>query len=349
MIFPEILPILKQSITITGFVFVMMLIIEYINVQTRGIWQEKLSKNQWRQYIVSALLGIIPGCLGAFTVVTMYSHRLVSFGAIVSAMIATSGDEAFMMLAMVPKTALILTAIILIIGIIAGFVVDKYVKSSTMLGKLSKNELPLHADDYSKSFDVHSLYVQLIKPSIYRIVLILLISFLFIAVLTGSLAGDEQMWIRTSLVIVIAVSLFIVLTVPEHFLLDHLWKHITKVHTPKIFLWIFGTLLILQLLINYLNIETLISENLIYVLIIAVLIGIIPESGPHFVFITLFAQGTIPFSVLLASSISQDGHGMLPLLAESRKSFFAVKIVNVIVALIIGMLALTLESYLLSE
>ena len=98
----DILPILKQAVMITGFVFVMMLIIEYINVQTNGIWQNKLSGNRWKQYIFAALLGAIPGCLGAFTVVALFSHRLVSFGAIVAAMIATSGAEEFVMLAILP-------------------------------------------------------------------------------------------------------------------------------------------------------------------------------------------------------------------------------------------------------
>ena len=32
----------------------------------------------------------------------MYSHRVLSLGAVVTAMIATSGDEAFVMLAMIP-------------------------------------------------------------------------------------------------------------------------------------------------------------------------------------------------------------------------------------------------------
>ncbi|MCK5368493.1 MAG: hypothetical protein KAQ62_08065, partial [Cyclobacteriaceae bacterium] len=73
-------------------------------------------------------------------------------------------------------------------------------------------------------------------------------------------------------------------------------------------------------------------------LIVAVLVGIIPESGPHLIFVTLFAQGTIPISILLASSVSQDGHGMLPLLAESKKGFFAVKLVNIIVALLTGII-----------
>jgi hypothetical protein len=347
MIIPELTLILKQSIMITGFVYVMMLIIEYINVQTHGIWQEKLSANQWRQYLFAALLGIIPGCLGAFTIVTMYSHRLISFGAIVTAMIATSGDEAFLMLATIPKTAALITVILFGIGIVAGFIVDKFVKSNKIMDKLSGNELPLHTEDNCKCFDIKNIFLQLRNPSIYRIILITIVSILFIGVLSGLLAGDEEQWIRISLILVIGISLFIVLTVPDHFLIDHLWGHVTKVHTPKIFMWIFGTLLVLNILLKYINIETYISENIIFILIIAVLIGIIPESGPHFIFITLFAQGAIPFSVLLASSISQDGHGMLPLLAESRKSFFTVKLVNVTVALVVGLIGLLFETYLL--
>ncbi|MFC1528070.1 putative manganese transporter [Candidatus Neomarinimicrobiota bacterium] len=335
----SIIPILKQSVMITGFVFVMMLVIEYINVQTNGIWQKKLSGNRWKQYIFAALLGAIPGCLGAFTVVALFSHRLVSFGAIVAAMIATSGDEAFVMLAMFPKTAILLTIIIFIVGIIAGFLTDKFYVPKKLLEEFSENKLPFHPEEHCKCFEKDKFYTYLLKPSIYRIILILIIALLLIAVITGVIAGDEKMWIKISVTFVISVSLFIVVTVPEHFLKEHLWEHITKVHTPRIFSWIFGTLLVFHFIMSFINIEAWITENMLYLLIIAVLVGIIPESGPHFIFITLFAQGTIPFSVLLASSISQDGHGMLPLLAESKRGFLGVKLVNIVYALIVGLIA----------
>lgn len=339
MVLTELLAILKQTVMITGFVFVMMLVIEYINVQTKGIWQDKLSGNHWKQYIFAALLGAIPGCLGAFTVVALFSHRLVSFGAIVAAMIATSGDEAFVMLAMFPKTAILLTIIIFIVGIIAGFLTDKFYVPKKLLEKFSENRLPFHPEEHCKCFEKDKFYTYLKKPSIYRVILIFIIVLLLIAVITGVIAGDEKLWIKISVIFVISVSLFIVVTVPEHFLKEHLWEHITKVHTPRIFLWIFGTLLVFHFLMSYINIEAWITENMLYLLIIAVLVGIIPESGPHFIFITLFAQGIIPFSVLLASSISQDGHGMLPLLAESKRGFLGVKLVNMIYALIVGLIA----------
>jgi hypothetical protein len=338
----DLLAILKQAVMITGFVFVMMLVIEYINVQTNGIWQKKLSGNRWKQYIFAALLGAIPGCLGAFTVVALFSHRLVSFGAIVAAMIATSGDEAFVMLAMFPKTAIILTVIIFIVGIIAGFLTDKFYVPKKLLDAFSDNKLPFHPEEQCKCFEKDKFYTYLLKPSIYRIILILIIVLLLIAVITGFIAGDEKLWIKISLMFVISVSLFILATVPEHFLKEHIWEHIAKVHAPRIFLWILGTLFVLHFLRNYINVETWLSDNMLYFLIIVVLIGFIPESGPHFFVITLFAQGIIPFSVLLASSISQDGHGMLPLLAESKRGFLAVKFVNMFYALIVGLFAYTI-------
>ena len=52
--------------------------------------------------MLGAFLGVIPGCLGAFAAVSLYSHRNLSFGALVAAMIATSGDEAFVMFSMFP-------------------------------------------------------------------------------------------------------------------------------------------------------------------------------------------------------------------------------------------------------
>ncbi len=64
----------------------------------------------------------------------------------------------------------------------------------------------------------------------------------------------------------------------------------------------------------------------------------VPESGPHLIFTTLYAKGLAPFSVLLTSSIVQDGHGMLPMLAHSRRAFLIIKLINLLVGLSIGAL-----------
>lgn len=45
----NVLPIVLKSVMITGFVFIMMLVIEYVNVQTKGLWQNRLSGSIWRK------------------------------------------------------------------------------------------------------------------------------------------------------------------------------------------------------------------------------------------------------------------------------------------------------------
>ncbi len=72
------------------------------------------------------------------------------------------------------------------------------------------------------------------------------------------------------------------------------------------------------------------------------LIGLIPESGPHVIFVTLYVGGTIPLSVLMANFIVHEGHGLLPLLAESRKSFVQIKAVKLLFGLLVGGLMLAL-------
>jgi hypothetical protein len=136
------------------------------------------------------------------------------------------------------------------------------------------------------------------------------------------------------------IVLFVLLLGSDHFVEEHLWNHIVRRHLPTIFAWTFGVLLVLGIMLQYIDIDRWISSNTVLMILLATLIGIIPESGPHMIFVTLYAAGVVPFPVLLASSISQDGHASIPLLAENRKSFAWAKLINCIVALTAGLVAM---------
>ncbi len=345
----------KQSLMITFFVLSMMLIIEYMNVLTRGLWSKDLGKSIWKQIFLGALLGIIPGCLGAYTAVSLFVHNYLGLGALVATMIATSGDEAFLMFSIIPETALLLHVIIFIIAIAAGFLTHLLFKNrKTAVSE--KAHFHLHNVPECVCFDKTTILHQLrhLKPK--RLFFMVFILFMMLFVLfgfghnhetTGSILdisnhphNSHSQWIKITFIVVLAFAFFTVLAVNDHFLDKHLWDHIIKKHFLKIFLWSFGTLLVFNYLDNYLNLSELINENLWVVLIVAVLVGIVPESGPHFIFVILFAGGTLPFSILLANSIVQDGHGSLPLLAESQKDFVFVKIINIAVGFMVGALGL---------
>src|SRR5512138_1543308 len=93
----NILSVFQHTLMITFFVLVVMMIIEYITVQSRGRWSRPLGRSGYLQIIVASFLGLIPGCLGGFTAVSLYIHRTFNFAALLTTMIAATGDESFVM------------------------------------------------------------------------------------------------------------------------------------------------------------------------------------------------------------------------------------------------------------
>jgi hypothetical protein len=333
--------ILEGTLMITAFVAVMMILVEYINVLTLGRWKDALWNSRWSQYLVAALLGATPGCLGAFVVVTLYLHRSISLGAVVACMIATSGDEAFVMLAMFPGTALLLTAGLAIVGLAAGVATD--LSTGSRDDSASCPSLVLHREEREcRCFAPSAILPQLRRPSAARGVLAGGTLLVALALLSGAVGPSEWNWIRFTLLGTTLFALFVIATVPEHFIEDHLWRHVALRHLPRIFLWTFGALAVIAGFDQLLEVESIVRTNSWLVLVIAGLVGILPESGPHLLFVTLFDNGTVPLSVLAASSIVQDGHGMLPLLAHSRRDFFRIKGINLLAGLLVGAMMLSL-------
>ena len=116
--------IAKHALLITAFVFVMMLVIEYLNVLTSGAWQRRLAGHMWGQYVLAAFLRATPGCLGIFAVVAVCSHGMLTVGAVVAAMIASSSDESSVMPAVIPRQAPLVTDGLATLGIVARVVAD---------------------------------------------------------------------------------------------------------------------------------------------------------------------------------------------------------------------------------
>ncbi len=328
---------LGHALMITGFVGVMMLVIEYLNVLTRGRWQERLRRRRGGQYLLAAFLGATPGCLGTFAVVAMYSHRHLSLGAVTAAMIATAGDESFVMFAMFPRTALLLHLLTFVIGVIAGALTDRLLGRRLPARLVCDAGFGLHEElPHCVCLARGEIRRQWRHCSAARGTLATSLAIFLLAVIAGRIGAGEETAMRISLVLASAVALFIVATVPDHFLEEHLWRHVARTHVPRVFLWTFGALLLLHLIVEQREIAGLIRHNPAAALVTAGLVGIIPESGPHLVFVTMFAKGLVPFSVLLTNSIVQDGHGMLPLLADSRRAFVVIKLINLLAGLACG-------------
>ncbi len=327
----------KHALVITIFVFVMMLLVDYLNVATNGKMRTIVRGNRLRQYSIASLLGATPGCLGSFLNVSFYIHGVLSFGAMAGAMVATSGDEAFVMLSMFPGKALLLFAVLFVLGILLARVTDFI---ADRLGIKACQECDLQKvhshDKVASAAQHHEDVVQ--NVSWKRAVVLSGIIAIFAALLLGLVGPGAWNWKRITMLVLVAASAVIVGSVRDHYLEEHIWKHLIVKHLWRVFLWAFGALLIVHIGLDYFNLNHFIESHLVYVLLLSVFVGIVPESGPHMVFVMLFAQGSIPFSVLLASSIVQDGHGMLPLLSYTLRDSIYIKIFNMVYGLIIGLL-----------
>jgi len=274
-----LIEVLTESIKITLFVMAMMIAVDFINVKSKGKLEAVLQTgNKWKQYIISSLLGTAPGCLGSFAGVSLYIHGMISFGALTGLMLATAGDEQFVMLAMFPETALLMFGVLFILGIFIGYFTDYLVK---------KFKIATCTDCEIKQYH----------------------------------PGSEGY---------------------KHYFKEHLWSHIIKGHLLRVFLWTFGALLVIEFAMNFVDLKSITADYRFMLLIFAALIGLIPESGPNLIFVMLFAKGMIPFSILFANSIVQDGHGMLPMLSYSLKDSVRIKLFNFVFGLIFGILLFVL-------
>jgi len=156
-------------------------------------------------------------------------------------------------------------------------------------------------------------------------------------VIFGLFGPSSWGWKRITFTVLFVISLGIITTVPEHFLQEHIWEHIAKKHLLSIFLWSFSAIMVVELGFKYWNIEEFVQQHMELVGLLAVFLAIIPESGPHMIFVVLYANGMIPFSILLASSIVQDGHGMLPLLSYTVKDSILIKLFNLVFGIVLGL------------
>jgi len=332
----ELTSVINHSVMITLFVFVMMLLVDYINVLTKGDMEKALKGGRVRQYTIASFLGATPGCLGAFANVSFYVHGLLSFGAIVGGMIATSGDEAFVMLALFPKEAVFLFAVLFILGILGARIADKAASIFKIVPCQECTLQKVHYEEECHCFELEVLK-KFPKLSLLRYALLFFLFILLVGIGGGIVGPQTWNWQRITLFSLLLITTFIVVTVPEHYLKEHIWEHIVKKHLWQVFLWTFFALLFITFGLQYWDLEGFVKANMIVIFLICVLVGIIPESGPHMIFVMMFASGLIPFSILLTSSIVQDGHGMLPLFSYAIKDSVLIKLFNLLFAIIIGL------------
>ena len=280
------------------------------------------------QIPIAALLGMSPGCAGAIVVTAAYSSGNVSLGALVAALTGTMGDAAFLLIATKPVAAAVLLPVSLVAGIITGLVVDRFHKKHiagrttvscdprTRIGPIRRRDwlfLALAVPGFGLGL-LDAFQVQLgVQASFWALV--------------WTLAG------MAVLLLVWLVSPMGAVSNPEDPPLVRMVEE-----TSFITIWVLGAYLAYGYVEAFsgLDIGAMFATVAVLMPLIGTLIGFIPGCGPQILVATLYINGLVPFSALVANSISNDGDALFPAIALNPRAALIATIYTSFPAVVVG-------------
>lgn len=115
-----------DTIKLIPFLFITYLIMEYIEHKTSNKIRETIKKSGKFGPLLGAVVGIFPQCGFSVSATNLYAGRVITVGTLIAVYLTTSDEMLPILLTeSVPiKTILLILGIKLILGIIAGFIVD---------------------------------------------------------------------------------------------------------------------------------------------------------------------------------------------------------------------------------
>ena len=132
-----ILDTLIDSIKLLPFLFITYLIMEYIEHKMKHKSKEAIQKSGKLGPFFGSLLGIFPQCGFSVSATNLYAGRVITLGTLIAVYLSTSDEmlPIFISEAVSPIIILKILAIKLVIGMIAGFIID------LVINVLTKNKI----------------------------------------------------------------------------------------------------------------------------------------------------------------------------------------------------------------
>jgi hypothetical protein len=288
------------------------------------------------QPAIAAFLGALPGCGGAIVVVTQFTRGYASFGALISVLVATMGDAAFLLIARDPATAATVLSVSFVAGTLSGMIVDW-----------------LHGRDFLRQDESAAAPAtpslrSLVPPGGKALWFTLLVpGAVFGAMIALQMEPDEILGIDgfTRWFGFAGAALSILLWSlsaggNSHALASADLDTATRVAVDTNFVPSWGVMAFLVYEVSGcvfgLDIGTLFQAWTPVLPAVAILVGFIPGCGPQIVVTTLYLAGAIPLSAQFANAIANDGDALFPAIALAPRAALLATLYSAIPALIVG-------------
>ena len=316
---------------------------------------------KWAHPIIGSFLGAIPGCGATIVVASLYKNKKISFGGLFATFISTIGEGSFVLLGASNEADvsgnLKAYATITIFGLIAGVILG-YLSDAFGFRASSANirENYTEAQDHQKKQNaLAGIFIE--KMGFYAIIaMAIFLAPGSIMALWGediNIISSLTYWVSVALtvtcVIFYCVSRFIykfhdccsdlldIRSTTLHAILD------VAMVVTYVFIGLFSANYIIDVLVGAETFDMWMTSSAYIVILLAALIGVTPGCGGMIsVAVAFITIPNFPLAALIAAAIATSGDGIFPLLAENRKDGFIVSGIGLVVALVVGYIALSL-------
>jgi len=300
---------------------------------------EVMARSVGWQPAVAAFLGALPGCGGAILVVTQYTRGYASFGALVSVLVATMGDAAFLLIAREPMTGLLVMGVGMAVGTVSGMLVDRLHGRGFM--RPSKEEAAKSSDlETPTSFIppwATTLWLAILVPGL---VMGLMLSF---QVDIDAMIGIDGFTVGFGFAGAAFALLLWALSGNGN---SHILCPIDTtgvgervvIDTNFVTAWVVMAFLVYEVSVYAfgIDISVLFLSWAPVMPLVGILVGFIPGCGPQIVVASLYLAGAIPFSAQLSNAIANDGDALFPAIALAPRAAFVATIYSAVPAFVVG-------------
>ena len=359
-----ILDIFDASGGIGGYVSISIIGFALISFATKKKIKGEIKyfRYKWAHALIGSLIGAIPGCGATIIIASLYKNKKISFGGLLASFISTLGEGSFVLLGASNETANIvgningyftITIFGLIVGFIFGFIYDiagfKFHSKNDQKNIINDNYSQVKKDDHKP------IFIEKLGINIILLISVLLAPGSIMGLWGGGIEilSNLTYWlsITFSLICIIYYCFYKFINTDKNCFCNennlksisyHAVMDVAMVVT-YIFIGLFITNFIIDVIIGTEKFEILLTSSIYIIIFLSAIIGVIPGCGGMIaVAVAFITIPNFPMAALIAAGISTSGDGIFTMLAENKRDGVIVSGIGLLLALIIGYLALAL-------
>lgn len=282
--------------------FLAYLLVAYLSHDHNHKFSGFLSKKKKTSVLYASFLGCVPQCGFSSVIADLYSRQKVTLGTLIAVFVATS-DEAIPIMIATPSqilNMLLLIAIKIVLALLWGYGIDAVIELFSKLKrkKVAENSAKVEVID-SKEKDAIKIVGEMLKDEHHHAHHVHECGHIHSDTCEDDCHHDEKCCV------------------------DNIFLDAFK-HTLEIAIYVFIATFIINLLINYFTLDiftTILTDNGIVQILIACVVGLIPNCASSVLLVELFTIGALSFPALVAGLSTGAGVGLIILMTRNKHIF----------------------------